>query len=377
MANEIANEIAKRAINIQTKVSAGKPLAVNEFKSVVAGFKSQIESALPLHLKKNAEKYARQALTLFSENPKLQQATPVSILSALMKASALGLDLNPQLGQAYIIPYDNRKKDGKDWHTVTEAQFQLGYRGAIALAMRSNRVMRITADCVYSNDKFEYSKGLFPKLEHIPADADRGEIVYVYALANFTNGGYAFDVWTADMVKNHAMKFSKSYFVTDYQTRKQVINSKSPWHTDFESMAKKTLILSIWKYMPIETELMIAGMQDETTVSRQQDISSLMDEKKIIDIMPDMPDASEYEEPDVPRQEQTAAESPRIEEGKKDPSEQLRILTDNMGEFGLGLNAKEIAVRIKTRFDKKPEELTAQEALIMNNEIIEEIKNRG
>lgn len=127
MANNAANDKAKAAIAaINQKVSAGAPLKVNEFKSVVGGFKSQIEAALPVHLKKNAEKYARQALTLFSENPKLQQAAPITILSALMKASSLGLDLNPQLGQCYIIPYDNKKKIGNDWVTVTEAQFQIG-----------------------------------------------------------------------------------------------------------------------------------------------------------------------------------------------------------------------------------------------------------
>ena len=114
MANNAANEKAKAAVAaIQQKVSTGAPLKVNEFKSVVSGFKGQIEAALPVHLKKNAEKYARQA-------------SPITILSALMKASSLGLDLNPQLGQCYIIPYDNKKKIGNDWVTVTEAQFQIG-----------------------------------------------------------------------------------------------------------------------------------------------------------------------------------------------------------------------------------------------------------
>ena len=81
----VANDKARRALAIaNAKASEGKPLDKNEFSVVVQGFKEQIALALPVHLKRNAEKYARQALTLFSENPKLQQANPITILSALL-----------------------------------------------------------------------------------------------------------------------------------------------------------------------------------------------------------------------------------------------------------------------------------------------------
>lgn len=385
MANMTPNEQAKAALQqIQDKVKTGQPLAVKEFQSVVSGFRTQIAAALPLHLKKNAEKYARQALTLFSENPKLQQASPITILSALMKASSLGLDLNPQLEQCYIIPYDNKKRVGNDWVTVTEAQFQIGYRGAICLAQRSNRVARIAADVVRQGDLFEYSKGLFPKLDHKPGDGERGDITHAYALANFTNGGYAFEVWTVGQVKEHAQKFSKSYYKYDYKTRKQIVNPNSPWQTNFESMAKKTLILAIWKYLPIETELLLAGAQDESTV---RDVSRIDDERDVLNIMPEREehdyvetDMTESEPAELPEQAAPAKESKRSPAQTAQPqpmTEQHRILKDNMGEFGLGLNDKEIAVRIKNRFDKKFEELTEQEALILNNEIIEEMRNRG
>lgn len=377
-----SNEQAKRALQI--KVKEGHPLGVSEFKNVVGGFKTQIEAALPLHLKKNAEKYARQALTLFSENPKLQQASPITILSALMKASSLGLDLNPQLGQCYIIPYDNKKKTGNDWTTVTEAQFQIGYRGAICLAQRSNRVARIAADVVRQGDMFDYSKGLFPKLDHKPGDGERGEITHAYALANFTNGGYCFEVWTIGQIIKHAEDFSKSYYKIDYKTRKQIINPNSPWNTHFESMAKKTMIMQIWKYMPIETELLLAGAQDESTV---RDISRVDDERDVLNIMQEREDhdyietnMTESEPAEPPEQVGTQAETHKAAVQTLPPqptSEEHRILKDNMGEFGLGLNEKEIAVRVKNRFNKSVEELIPQEALILNNEIIEDIRNRG
>lgn len=257
---------------LMAKVQGGQ-LSKAEFKTVVDSFRGEIAAALPVHLKSNAEKYARQALSLFSQNPKLQQCRPVTILSALMTASALGLDLTPALGQAYIIPYDARKKDGDRWVTVSEAQFQIGYRGAIALLHRSGCVSRIAADVVRQRDYFEYSKGLHPKLEHVEStETDRGEITHAYAVVNLTNGGYAFEVWPVAKMTAHAKRFSKGYD-----------SPKSPWKTDFEAMAKKTLIMALWKFLPVSTEILQAVAQDGTV---KEDLSSLGEEKDIIDISP-------------------------------------------------------------------------------------------
>lgn len=352
-----ANEKTRRALAIaNAKASEGKPLDKNEFSVVVQGFKEQIALALPMHLKRNAEKYARQALTLFSENPKLQQANPITILSALMKASALGLDLNPQLGQAYIIPYDNKKKIGNEWLKVTEAQFQLGYRGCIALAYRSDRVKRIAADIVCANDNFKYSKGLDPVLEHVIAEGERGEMTHAYAVANFVNGGYAFEVWPVHQLTEHAKKFSKSYYKTDYNSKQQVVNPNSPWITHFESMAKKTMVMAIWKYLPLETELLLAGAQDETTV---RDLSRLEDEHSILNIMPTREDFDVLpEEAPAPEpKKQTKKHEPETTDtdsdrgvGMANPQKNISdgdifllqtTFIDIMGEAGLGYNDKE------------------------------------
>ena len=282
-------------------VTHGAELSKMEFKQAVTNFKSEIEAALPIHLKRNAEKYARQAMTLFSQNPKLQKCTGVTILSALMTASALGLDLTPQLGQCFIIPRDNKKKTAKGWETVTEASFQLGYRGAIALAQRSGELLRIQADVVRELDTFRYSKGLNPILEHEESmEEERGQLTHVYAVANFKNGGYAFEVWPVAKVIAHAKKFSKSYYKRDNKTGKTVENDKSPWHTDFESMAKKTLIMAIWKYLPLSTELMLVQDNDNTI---KRDLGDIASEKDIITVTPslaeDEDDVIEFEKEEV------------------------------------------------------------------------------
>ena len=390
----VANDKTRKALAIaNAKASEGKPLDKQEFSVVVQGFKEQIALALPMHLKKNAEKYARQALTLFSENPKLQQANPITILSALMKASALGLDLNPQLGQAYIIPYDNKKKVGADWVKITEAQFQLGYRGCIALAYRSDRVKRIAADIVCANDTFKYSKGLDPVLEHVIAEGERGEMTHAYAVANFVNGGYAFEVWPVHQLTEHAKKFSKSYYKTDYNTKQQVVNPNSPWITHFESMAKKTMVMAIWKYLPLETELLLAGAQDETTV---RDLSRLEDEHSVINIMPErdeveaLPAERPAPEPKAIKGKNTKNEA----EALNSHTEPMRMaddmfilqtaVIDIMGDAGLGYNDKETATFFRNILET-PSDLPVPDIYGMSLEEIstvltaakEELKRKG
>ena len=382
----VANDNTRKALAIaNTKASEGKPLDRKEFAVVVQGFQEQIALALPMHLKKNAEKYARQALTLFSENPKLQQANPITILSALMKASALGLDLNPQLGQAYIIPYDNKKKVGADWVKVTEAQFQLGYRGCIALAYRSDRVKRIAADIVCANDTFKYSKGLDPVLEHVIAEGERGEMTHAYAVANFVNGGYAFEVWPVHQIVEHAKKFSKSYYKIDYNTKQQVVNPNSPWITHFESMSKKTMVMAIWKYLPLETELLLAGAQDETTV---RDLSRLEDEHSIINIMPErdeveaLPAERPAPEPKATTKGKAVVMSdpePGTENETDKPEEMGRMsddmfilqtaVIDIMGDAGLGYNDKETATFFRNIL-KTPSDLPVPDIYSMTLEEI-------
>ena len=307
-------EQEQRAMTLNQKLATpGAMMSKMEFRTVLDKFKTEITAALPVHLKNNADKYARQALSLFSQNPKLQQCTGVTILSALMTATGLGLDLTPQLGQCYIIPYDNRRKDGNSWVTVTEAQFQLGYRGAIALAQRSGELKRITAEIVYEKDHFKYSKGLDPILEHEPSEEeDPGPIKYVYAVANFRNGGYAFEVWPVAKVIAHAKKFSKSYFKRDYRTKQTVENPNSPWHTDFESMAKKTLIMAIWKYLPLSTELLLAGTTDETV---KRDLGDIEDEKDVI-TLPTAQEEPEETEPEVMEEPATTEPDHSVDVGK-------------------------------------------------------------
>lgn len=223
----------------------GEMKAAPEKKTMQQYIKSmegEIAKALPSVI--TPERFTRIALTAVSANPQLAQCTPSSFLGAMMTSAQLGMEVNTPLGQAHVLPYRNKG--------VLEAQFIMGYKGLIDLAYRSGEVEIIQAQVVYENDEFTCEYGLEPKLVHKPADSNRGEPVKVYAMFKTKNGGYGFEVMSMDDVRQHAAKYSKAY------------NSGfSPWKTNFEEMAKKTVLKRVLKYAPLKSDFVRAAVQDE------------------------------------------------------------------------------------------------------------------
>lgn len=218
-----------------------------------------IKAALPSVM--TPERFTRITLSAVSSNPKLSQCSPASFLGAMMTAAQLGLEPNTPLGQAYLIPFRN--------HGELECQFQLGYKGMIDLAYRSGEVSIIQAHTVHQNDEFEYSYGLKPKLNHIPAMNDRGDPIAYYAAFETKDGGYGFQVMSIDDIRTHAKKFSKSF-------------GNGPWQTNFDEMAKKTVLKKVLKYAPLKSDFVRAMAQDETI---KTDLAA---------DMADIPDMTEY-----------------------------------------------------------------------------------
>lgn len=222
--------------------AAAKPAEQKTMQQYIKSMEKEIAKALPSVI--TPERFTRIVLSAISVNPKLGSCTPASFLGAMMTSAQLGLEVNTPLGQAYVLPYSNKG--------VLEAQFQLGYKGLIDLAYRSGEVEVIQAHVVYENDEFTCEYGLDPKLIHKPADKDRGEPVKVYAIFKTKSGGYGFEVMSMDDVRRHAAKYSKSY------------NSNiSPWKTNFEEMAKKTVLKRVLKYAPLKSDFVRAAVQDE------------------------------------------------------------------------------------------------------------------
>ncbi|HZG70635.1 MAG TPA: recombination protein RecT [Chondromyces sp.] len=236
--SDLKNKLENKANEIKTS----PPTPAQTIRDYLKKMEPEIARALPKHM--NVERLTRIALTTIRTNPKLLECTVPSLLGAVMQAAQLGLEPG-LLGQCYIIPY------GK------EATFVIGYKGMIDLARRSGNIKSIYAHEVYENDEFEYEYGLHPTLKHRPAMQDRGNLIGVYAVAHFNNGGYHFEFMPFLEIERRRFR-SRAH-------------SAGPWVTDYEEMAKKTVIRHIFKYLPISIEIMHSVAQDETI---RPDISS-------------------------------------------------------------------------------------------------------
>ena len=246
------------ASTIQNQVATTKNSEKKTMQSYIKSMEGEIKKALPSVI--TPERFTRMVLSAISVNPKLAQCSPSSFLGAMMSAAQLGLEPNTPLGQAYLIPYKNRGVD--------EVQFQLGYKGLIDLAYRSGEVELVQAHIVYENDDFTLEYGLEPKLVHKPADRDRGEPIKVYAMFKTKSGGYGFDVMSMDDVRRHAEKYSQAYK-----------SGFSPWKSNFEEMAKKTVLKRVLKYAPLKSDFVKAVVQDETIKSEiSEDMYSVQNE---------------------------------------------------------------------------------------------------
>lgn len=235
----MANIIQKQATSMQN----GEKKTMQQY---IKNMEGEIKKALPSVI--TPERFTRMVLSAISTNPKLGACTPASFLGAMMSAAQLGLEPNTPLGQAYILPYLNKG--------TLEAQFQIGYKGLIDLAYRSGEVEVIQSHIVYENDEFECEYGIDTKLSHKPAMSNRGNPVKVYAIFKTKAGGYGFEVMSMEDVREHASKYSKAYNT-----------SYSPWKTNFEEMAKKTVLKRVLKYAPLKSDFVRAVVQDETIKS--------------------------------------------------------------------------------------------------------------
>ena len=197
-----------------------------------------------------ADRFARIALTLYNSNELFYSADTKSFLACLMQSAQSGLEPNTVLGEAYIVPYKNNKQG------TIEVSFQLGYKGLLKLAHNSGQFEAIYAHEVREGDRFEYSYGLNKDLIHVPADIPSNKVTHYYAVYKLKNGGFDFVVWSKERVEQHAKTFSKQY------TYKGAINNNSIWAKNFDSMAKKTVIIDVLKYAPKSVEMARAIQED-------------------------------------------------------------------------------------------------------------------
>ena len=167
----------------------------------------------------SAGRFVQASLTAIKMSPKLQQCNPDSILKALMESARYGLEPNSPLSEAALVPYGEK------------VEFLIEYRGLLKFAWNSGLVTSIDFDKLCENDKWEYSKGDNAKFSHTPSFDDRGKVLAYYASAKIKGGGTVRTVMSLREIQAHGKQFSKSFTA-----------STSPWQTDFDAMAIKTVL---------------------------------------------------------------------------------------------------------------------------------------
>ena len=194
-------------------------------------------------LGKRSTGFITSLLSLVNNSEYLAKATPETIYTAAMMAATLDLPINANLGFAYIIPYGD------------QAQFQMGYKGFIQLALRSGQFKNISAAPIYKGQITEEDplKGFVFDWSKKESD----EIVGYAAFFSLLNGFEKTFYMSSEKITEHGKKFSKNYN-----------NSSSLWKKDFESMAMKTVLkLLLSKYAPMSIEMQRAVIADQSVIN--------------------------------------------------------------------------------------------------------------
>lgn len=252
--------------NLQTQNTSVKNLLDSE----------NVKNRLKEILGKNAATFATSVVQITQSNAMLANAEPQSIVGAAMTAATLNLPLNNSLGYAYIIPFKEKQKNGS---YLTKAQFQIGYKGFIQLAMRSGQFKRLHATDVKEGEILTRDR-LTGEMEFSWIDDDKKrnalKTVGYVAYFNLVNGFEATLFMSMAELESHGKKFSQTYK-----------KNFGLWQTDFDSMAQKTVLkLLISKKAPLSIDLQTAVTKDQAAfndIDDTEDISYVDNEEEEID----------------------------------------------------------------------------------------------
>lgn len=203
---------------------------------------------------KNGKRFISSVISSVQANPQLQECTNPSILSAALLGESLNLSPSPQLGQYYMVPFNNSKKGCK------EAQFQLGYKGYIQLAIRSGQYKKLNVLAIKEGELIRFdplNEEIEVKLIDDEEEREEAQTIGYYAMFEYTNGFKKAMYWSKKKMEAHALKYSKGYAAKKGYTF---------WEKDFDGMAYKTMLrqlISKWGIMSID---MMSAMDSDMAV---------------------------------------------------------------------------------------------------------------
>ena len=283
----VSNSLAKRPTKTSLTAYLTQDAVKNQISSVVGG--------------KNGTRFISSIVSAVQATPALQECSNSSILSAALLGEALNLSPSPQLGQVYLVPYDNKSKG------VKEAQFQLGYKGYIQLAIRSGQYKKLNVLAIKEGELIRFD----PLNEEIEVNLMLDEwkrentpTIGYYAMFEYTNGFRKAMYWSREKMEAHAKKYSPGY-KKDLEKGTQW----TFWTKDFDGMAYKTMLrqlISKWGIMSID---LIQAIDADMAVIREDGTADYVEMEEVTQDNVVADQEAEPVEQEQPVQEST--ESPK------------------------------------------------------------------
>lgn len=266
---------------------------------------------------KNGTRFISSIVSAVQSTPALQECTSPSIVNAALLGEALNLSPSPQLGQFYMVPFDNKKKGCK------EAQFQLGYKGYIQLAIRSGYYKKLNVLAIKEGELVRYDP-LDEEVEVNLIDDDilreEAPTMGYFAMFEYENGFRKTLYWSKKKMLAHAEKYSFAFYKNGGARSLELLEQgkipekdmwkySSFWFNDFDGMALKTMLrqlISKWGIMSIDLQNAIDkdmavihedGKTDYVDAVKAED-DGVVSDQELQEVQEDQPAAPETQQPD-------------------------------------------------------------------------------
>ena len=231
------------SVNVNEKVTVPAKQSKPKFSVMIQSdaYKNLINNTLGDP--KRAAGFITAITSAVATNPALQECEPVTILSAGLLGETLQLSPSPQLGQYYLVPFNDRKLGRK------VAQFQLGYKGYIQLAIRSGQYKKLNAMAIKEGELIRYdplNEEIEVQLIEDDAEREAAPTIGYYAMFEYLNGFRKVIYWSKEKMESHALQYSQGYKAKKGYTF---------WEKSFDDMAIKTMLrqlISKWGIMSID-----------------------------------------------------------------------------------------------------------------------------
>lgn len=252
----VSNSLAKSQQKTSLTAYLSNDAVKNQINSIIGG--------------KNGARFISSIISAVNANSTLQECTNASILSSALLGESLKLSPSPQLGQFYMVPFNNSKKKCK------EAQFQLGYKGYIQLAIRSGQYKKLNVLAIKEGELINFNpldEEIEVKLIADESEREKAKTIGYYAMFEYTNGFKKAMYWSKEKMLAHADKYSQAFSLkatggscpkvsyADYEAGKvpesEMWKYSSFWYKDFDGMAYKTMLrqlISKWGVMSIDMQ---------------------------------------------------------------------------------------------------------------------------